>query len=162
MALKESIKSGFGFGLTSGIITTLGLIIGLHAGSHSKKVIIGGILTIAIADAFSDALGFHIAKESENRHTSKEIWEATISTLFSKFLVVVTFVVPILFFPLVEAIISSILWGISLVTVFSYYLAKIQDKRPWKVITEHLFITVVVIFLTHGVGVWIRSLFCKI
>ncbi len=61
MKLKHSLKIGFSFGLASGIITTLGLIVGLHSGTHSKKVVIGGILTIAIADAFSDALGIHLS-----------------------------------------------------------------------------------------------------
>lgn len=55
MAIKQSFKTGFSFGLTSGIITTLGLMVGLHSGTHSKLVVLGDILTIAIADAFSDA-----------------------------------------------------------------------------------------------------------
>ena len=79
--MKHSLKVGFNFGLTSGIITTLGLMVGLHASTHSKLVVIGGILTIAIADALSDAIGIHIAEESENKHTAKEVWESTFSTI---------------------------------------------------------------------------------
>ena len=59
--MKHSFKVGFTFGVTSGIITTLGLIVGLHSGTHSKIIILGGIIVIAIADAFSDALGIHIS-----------------------------------------------------------------------------------------------------
>jgi len=70
---RHPLKVGFSFGLTSGIITTLGLMVGLNAGTHSKLVVIGGILTIAIADAFSDALAIHISEESENRHTAKQV-----------------------------------------------------------------------------------------
>ena len=33
---KSAISVGLGFGLTSGTITTLGLMIGLHTGTHSK------------------------------------------------------------------------------------------------------------------------------
>ena len=54
--MEHSFRVGMSFGLTSGIITTLGLIVGLHSGTHSKLAVIGGILTIAMADAFSDAL----------------------------------------------------------------------------------------------------------
>jgi len=79
--IKQSFKTGLSFGLTSGIITTLGLIVGLHSGTHSKMVVIGGILIIAIADAFSDALGIHISEESENEHTTREVWESSIATL---------------------------------------------------------------------------------
>jgi ABC-type uncharacterized transport system permease subunit len=70
--MKPSIKKGIGFGLTSGIITTLGLIVGLHSGTHSVNIIISGILIIAIADSFSDALGVHISEESENSNSNKE------------------------------------------------------------------------------------------
>ena len=107
--MKHSLKTGFSFGLTSGIITTLGLMVGLHSGTHSELVIIGGILTIAIADAFSDALGIHVSEESENKHTPKEIWESTISTFLSKFVFALSFIVPFLLFQVSTAIIVNII-----------------------------------------------------
>jgi len=75
--LKRSIKKGLSFGLTSGVITTLGMMVGLNASTGSRIAIIGGIMAIAVADAFSDAVGIHIAEESENRHSEREIWEST-------------------------------------------------------------------------------------
>ena len=159
MAFNHSIKTGFSFGLTSGIITTLGLIVGLHSGTHSSKVVIGGILTIAIADSFSDALGIHISEESENKHTNREIWEATISTLVFKFFFAITFLVPILLFPLSQAVILCLVWGLGLLCAFSFFIAKEQHATAWKVIVEHLLIAVAVIILTHYAGVWIGSSF---
>ncbi|MCK4595551.1 hypothetical protein KAT73_02125 [candidate division WOR-3 bacterium] len=156
--MRHSIKIGFSFGLTSGIITTLGLMVGLHSGTHSKLVVIGGILTIAIADAFSDALGIHVSEESENIHTVREIWEATISTFGAKFLFAITFVIPVLLLPLEIAIIVSILGGLNLLGIFSYYIAKEQKVKPWKIILEHLLIALVVIIITHYVGHWLGSI----
>jgi VIT1/CCC1 family predicted Fe2+/Mn2+ transporter len=157
--MKHSLKTGLSFGLTSGIITTLGLIVGLGSGTHSKLVIIGGILIIAIADAFSDALGIHISEESENKHTTKEIWESTIATFLSKFVFSLTFIIPILLLPLTTAIIVSVVWGLSLLGIFSFYIAKEQKVKPWKVIMEHLLIALVVITITHYVGDWVGSTF---
>jgi len=157
--MRHSLKIGFSFGLTSGIITTLGLMVGLHSGTHSKLVVIGGVLTIAIADAFSDALGIHVSEESENRHTTREIWESTICTFATKLIFAVTFVIPILLFELTTAIIVSIVWGLSLLGVFSFYIAKGQRVNPWRVITEHLLIALVVIITTHYLGHWIGSTF---
>jgi VIT1/CCC1 family predicted Fe2+/Mn2+ transporter len=157
--MRHSLKIGFSFGLASGIITTLGLMVGLHAGTHSKLVVIGGVLTIAIADAFSDALGIHMSEESENKHTTKEIWESTVCTFAAKFLFAATFVIPILLFELSLAIIVSIVWGLSLLAIFSLYLAKSQGEKPWKVISEHLLIALVVIIITHYLGHWIGSTF---
>ncbi|AGK61677.1 hypothetical protein Asulf_01706 [Archaeoglobus sulfaticallidus PM70-1] len=157
--MKHSFKTGFSFGLTSAVITTLGLMVGLHSGTHSKIVVIGGILTIAIADAFSDALGIHVSEEAENKHTTKEIWESTISTFLSKFVFALTFVVPLLLFQLSTAIIVSVIWGLSLLGIFSFQIAKEQKTKPWKVVTEHLVIALIVIVITHYVGDWIGSTF---
>ena len=157
--MKHSLKTGLSFGLTSGIITTLGLIVGLHAGTGSKIAVIGGILTIAVADAFSDALGIHVSEESENQHSAKEIWESTIATFLFKFIAALSFAVPFFIFSLSSAMIFSIVWGLSLLIVFSYYLARGQGEKPWKVVTEHLVISLLVILITQFIGVWIAAIF---
>ncbi len=157
--MKHSLKLGFNFGVTSGIITTLGLMVGLHSSSHSKLVVIGGILIIAIADAFSDALGIHISEESENKHTTKQIWASTISTFFSKFVFASIFIIPVLLFELSKAIIIGAVWGLSILAILSYKIAKEQKVNPWKVVAEHLIITLVVIAITHYLGDWISLRF---
>jgi len=157
---KHSIKTGLSFGLTSATITTLGLMVGLHAGTNSKLVVIGGILIIAIADAFSDALGIHVSEESENKHTTLELWEATIATFLAKFIFASTFIIPLLLFPLATAIIVNVFYGLSLLCLFSFYMARGQGDNPWKVIAEHLLIAVVVVIVTHYVGHWVR-IFCS-
>lgn len=157
--MNHPLKVGLSFGLTSGIITTLGLMVGLHAGTHSGLVVIGGILTIAIADAFSDALGIHISEESEGKHTPKEIWQSTISTFFSKLFFALTFIVPVLIFPLSTAILVSVIWGLSLLGIFSLRIAREQKAKPWKVVLEHLMVAIAVIILTHYLGDWVSSRF---
>lgn len=150
--MKISIRKGVGFGLTSGIITTLGVIVGLHSSTHSKSIIIGGILIIAIADALSDSLGIHISEEFELKHSKKEIWESTVATLLSKFIFALTFILPILFLQLSIAIIVSIIWGLSLISLFSFYMAKQRNAKVHKVVLEHLTITILVIIVTHYLG----------
>jgi VIT1/CCC1 family predicted Fe2+/Mn2+ transporter len=157
---RHSIKTGLSFGLTSATITTLGLMVGLHAGTNSKLVVIGGILIIAIADAFSDALGIHISEESENKHTALEIWEATIATFLAKFIFASTFIIALFLLPLTTAIYVNIVYGLVLLGIFSFYLARGQGERPWKVIGEHLLIALVVVIITHYVGDAVRK-FCS-
>lgn len=157
--MKHSIKTGMSFGFTSGIITTLGLMVGLHSGTHSQLVVLGGILTIAIADAFSDALGIHVSEESENRHSPREIWESTIATFLSKFVFAGVFIVPVLVFELSRAIVISVILGLAMLSVFSYLMARQQRARPLKVVAEHVTIALVVIIATHYVGEWISGVF---
>ena len=157
--MRHSLKVGLCFGLTSGIITTLGLMVGLYSGTHSKLVVIGGILVIAIADSFSDALGIHISEESENKHTTKEIWESTISTFCCKLIVASSFIIPVILIELKIAIYVSIFWGLSLLSILSFNIGKDQKTRAWVVILEHLIIAVVVIILGYYVGNFIKLIF---
>ncbi len=149
--MKESLRTGITFGLTSGTITTLGLMIGLYSGTNSRSVVIGGILTIAIADSLSDALGIHVSEEANRTRTTLQVWVATVATFLSK-LYAITFVIPVLLFSLPVAININLAWGFTLLTILSYYLAKSQGVKPWKVILEHLMITTVVVALTHFLG----------
>ena len=156
--MKTAWRTGIRFGLTSGVITTLGLMVGLHSGTHSRGIVIGGILTIAIADAMSDALGIHVSEESKNSGSTRQIWEATLATFAAKFLVSLTFVVPVIFGPLEQAIVMSVMWGLFLLTVLSFFVARAQRIAPWKVIGEHLFIALCVIALTHVTGEWVNKI----
>lgn len=156
--MKPSIRKGFSFGLTSGIITTLGLIIGLNSSLHSKLIIVTGIFVIAFADALSDAFGIHISTESEKKTSVKEIWESTISTFIFKLFFALTFVIPILLFTLPTAIAISIFWGLLLITLMSIYTAKKQKTSKIKMVSEHLLITLIVILVTHYIGSFISGL----
>ena len=157
--MKTSWKTGLSFGLTSGVITTLGLMVGLHSGTHSRAIVIGGIFTIAIADAMSDALGIHLAEESKNSGPTVQIWEATIATFLAKFAIAMTFLIPVWLWPLDQAIVASAIWGLLLLAALSFFVARAQGGAPWKVIGEHMLIGLSVIAITHYVGDWVRDRF---
>lgn len=151
------IKRGFSFGLTSGVITTLGLLIGLAASTNSKSVVISGILTIAIADALSDAMGMHISEEQSDHHGTRHVWTATISTFIGKFIVALTFALPILLLPtLLMGVIVSIGWGVLLLAGFSWHIATEHKASKIKTVGEHLLITAAVIALTYFLGTLLK------
>ncbi len=152
--MRHSLKVGLSFGLTSGVITTLGLVVGLYAGTHSRLAVLGGIITIAIADAFSDALGIHISEESEAIHSSTEIWEATLATFFFKFLVAMSFAAPLLLLPVQTAVTTCIVGGLMLLALLSWYVA-----RSGKAVLEHLLIAATVILTSQLVGGWVAARF---
>ena len=157
--MKLSIIKGSSYGITSGIITTLGLIMGLSAGSGMRSIVLGGIFTIAVADAFSDSLGIHISVESEGKKTAKEVWVSTISCFIAKFIFAIQFIIPFIFLPLYTAVTISVIWGFFLLSVLSYYIARKNKDRPFPVISEHLLIAILVIIMTHFVGISVRAVF---
>jgi len=135
-------------------------MVGLTSGSHSDLVVIGGILTMAVADAFSDSLGIHVSEEAEIDISQAQIWGATISTFITKFIFTSIFVVPVLLIPLEVAIVVNVALGLFLLSVFSYYLGRLEKNVPsWKVVTEHLFIALLVIGATYLVGTWAKDVF---
>jgi len=156
---NSSIKTGISFGLASGVITTLGVMIGLYFGTFSKGIVLAGILTVAISDAFSDGMGIHFSEEIRGVHTTKEIWIATITTFIAKFIVAISFFFPVLFFSIIIAIIWNCIWSFLLVGLFSYYICKKQNKSPIKAISEHFILMIVVIFVTYFSGRFIDKMF---
>ena len=157
--MKASWTTGLSFGLTSGVITTLGLIVGLHAGTHSRMVVMAGIITIAISDAMSDALGIHISEEAKNRGAARHVWEATLATFLSKFVIAMTFLFPIVLYPLGEAIVISVMWGVLLLAALSYFVAGTQALSSWRAIVEHLIIACLVVAASYAIGYWVKDSF---
>ncbi len=153
--MDHSAKTGIGFGLTSAVITTLGLMVGVNAGTHSRVAVIGSILTVAVADSFSDALGIHIMEETQGEYSHGTVWKSSLYAFLSKMLIGGSFVAPLILFPLSTAINIAMLWGLLILGAFSYYIGSFEEKSPWKVVLEHEVIAVIVIFVSHYIGVLI-------
>lgn len=156
---NKGARTGVFFGATSGVITTVGLIAGLHAGTESLVAVLGGILVIAVADAMSDALGIHLAQEADPDSTNHHIWSATFSTFLTKFVVASSFAVPLLWLPLDTAVLVAIGWGLLIIALLSFYLARAQGNAVLPVILEHLGIAIAVIVISHYIGVWVHRAF---
>ncbi|MBD3251933.1 hypothetical protein GF380_05815 [Candidatus Uhrbacteria bacterium] len=155
--MKASFKKGLGFGITSGVITTLGLIVGLNAGTSNRSIVISGILIMAIADSLSDSLGIHVSEEANKVLTQRQVWEATGAALLSKVVIAGSFMIPVLLIPLSTAIAVCITWGLVLVIGFSWYIAKTRNEKPFWIIAEHVVISVLVVLATDRVGTWLHT-----
>lgn len=154
--MDSGTRTGVYFGTTSGVITTLGVIIGLNAGTESLVAVVGGILVIAVADAMSDALGIHLAQESDSAVSDKQVWAATFATFFAKFITTLSFVLPFVLLPLAMAILVSTLWGYLVIGLLSYRLASEQGMKPLNVIAEHVAIATFVIAASQAIGSWVK------
>ena len=156
---SDGARTGLFFGATSGVITTIGLITGLNSGTQSVTAVLGGIFVIAVADAMSDALGIHLAEEADPETSHQHVWQATIATFVTKFVFALSFSVPLLLLPLGPAVIASVAWGILVIVVLSYFLARSQDESPLFIILEHVGIAIAVVVISHLIGVWVAVTF---
>jgi len=77
----------------------------------------------------------------------------------SKFLFALVFLIPVLLFELSIAIIIDVIFGLLMLSVFSFNLAKEQKAKSWRVVLEHLVIALIVIAIAHYLGDWISLKF---
>ncbi len=67
--------------------------------------------------------------------------------------------IPLLLLPLQTAVIASIVWGMLVIAVLSYFLAKSQGERVMPVVLEHLGIAILVVVLSQLIGAWVGAQF---
>lgn len=159
----QQLITGISFGVTSGSITALGMIVGLDSATSSKLVVVIALVVMAVADGLADACGLHLATESEmeggkSRYSSKEIWLTTAFTFLATCGVILTYAIPISLFPLEIAVPIDVAWGMLLLIIFNFYIAKIGKKRPIKIILEHILLAVFVIIISYWIGDFLAKL----
>ena len=138
-------------GTSAAIITNVSLIVGLGSAGASKKAILGGLLTVALADNISDSLGIHWYKQSEGcgeRLSSL----ATALNFLSRLLVSFSFIAIIVICSIPQAMIVGIVWACVLLIVVSYLLTRSHAGNSGVEILKHVLIAVLVIVLSRCVG----------
>jgi VIT1/CCC1 family predicted Fe2+/Mn2+ transporter len=157
--LNHPVEVGLSFGLTSGVITSIGLMVGVYAGTESKEAVLASIVTIALADSMSDALGIHIAEENENVHSTKEIWIATLTTFLAKCLFTGSFLIALLLLELKQAVIVNVIYGLFLLVAYNIFVGKKQSSKTINVVLEHVIIAILVVVASFLLGQWINKSF---
>jgi vacuolar iron transporter family protein len=141
----------FSIGATAAITTSMGLIAGLTQGDTAKTSIITGLLIIAIADNISDSLGIHIYKESEGA-SRQDINSYTYGNFIVRLFLSFTFVLIVLLFSSHTALIVSSVWGLVLLAILSYLIAKKKKTNPVREVVWHVVVALMVIVVCKLLG----------
>lgn len=158
--MNEYIEGTY-FGVISGAITTIGLIMGMSSGTGSKIAIIVSILTIAISDTLSDAFGMYMSKKAGNLEDDsyKPLKEA-IGVIGSKFIISMSFLIPFLMYNNLDTSrYISVIWAYIIIICSSGYLTKLREESFTNNGIKYIIITTIVILLTHFSGGCISELF---
>jgi len=145
-------------GSSAAVITNASLIVGLGTAHAGKGPILGGLLTVAIADNISDSLGIHLYKESEGRGRRLSSI-ATVLNFFSRLLVSLSFIAIVLVFPTSQAIIIAIIWALLLLNLITYLIGRSNHETSVFETIKHASIAIGVIALSWGVGRLISDYF---
>lgn len=156
MKSASALKFGLSYGATSGVITSLGLLVGLCITTNSKGVIFAGLLTIAFADALSDGLGIHISQKSTNQ-SKKEINIETFAAIFTKMILGLSFMVPLIFLPIITTVVIDFVWGLAVIIFLSYKIEKHSKRKTISVIVGNVLLTLFVIAGSLAISMIINS-----
>ncbi|TSC92863.1 MAG: hypothetical protein Athens101428_786 [Candidatus Berkelbacteria bacterium Athens1014_28] len=155
---KELEIGGVTFGLASGVLTTLGMIIGINAATSSRLAIIASILTIAISDSLSDALGMYLSEESRLDEQKQSVKIISLFTFLGRFFFSAIFLLPFFFFSIDQSVIISLIFGLFLMTIAMIIIA-VRKKEPIiKTVLAHILWVVIVIFLSYFIGTTVNKL----
>ena len=159
--LNKDIIQGLFFGLNSGVITTVGLISGLMQTKITRIILIVSVISLAISDSASESYGLYLSKKAEHiDDISSGPLYSMISLAITKFVIVVSFLIPLLFTKSLKVYKNMtwvVGWGIFLFIILDYYLAQMRNENFFKYFIPHILVLAFVIFLTKFFGKMIEK-----
>ncbi len=142
----------FSFGATSAIVTGLAFIVSLSGGPDPRNSIIGSLLVFAVADNVADSLGIHVFQESDLKDKAA-VNTSTVSNFATRLGMILSFCALVYLLPIQLAVLACAVWGVSVLVVLSYLIAKEQKARVSTAIAQHL----AVAFLVMGGSLLLRD-----
>ena len=144
------------YGGTAAIVTSMGLIVGFDTARASQATLIGSLLLIAVADNLADSLAIHAYQESE-RLAARQAFHSTVTNFLARFLVAGSFVALVVALPLGRVMPAALVWGMGLLGVLTYFVARHRGVPPLIEVAKHLAVAVVVIVASRAIGTWILA-----
>ena len=132
------------------------MIGGLTASNATRPVIVSALLIAALADNLTDSLSIHIFQES-GQLDQKDAFTGTLTNFFTRFLLCISFVFLIGLFPFQHVAEVAIIWGVLLLTVLTWLVARERKVKPLPEILKHLLIAFAVIAASLLIGYWMGA-----
>jgi vacuolar iron transporter family protein len=148
----------YSFGSTSAIVTSLAFIISLSNSLDPRLSIVGSLLVIAIADNIADSFGIEVFQESELKKTSI-IRLSTLTNFLTRFLVILVFIAFVLLLPMEYALTLSVIWGLALIALLSYFIAREKNASVARTVASHIAVVLVVVLVSYSLREWIITVF---
>lgn len=133
---------GVAFGTMDGLITILGVVIGVANATGSSAIVVISGLVAGVANAFGNSIGFYaseLAERAEHLHENQHVSsmaEARRSTLLSFLTSLASMAVPVVPFTLLEnlqlAMTISLIAALALLFVLGGLVGKLGRENPWR------------------------------
>jgi predicted membrane protein (TIGR00267 family) len=140
IAIIEGFQ-GVAFGTMDGLITILGVVIGIASATQNSGVVVLSGLVAGLANAFGNSFGFYASELAEraehiqeNQHVSSmaETRRSTLLAFAYSLASTLVIVVPFVIFGLAYAMIASLILALALLFALGAVVGKFSHAPPWK------------------------------
>jgi len=142
------------FGGTAAIVTSMALITGLDAVGTAKSTLISALLIAALADNLTDSLSIHIYQESV-RLDEREAFIGTLTNFITRLLGSLSFVLIVAVFPPNVVVLAAIVWGMLLLGVLTYLLARERNVGILSEVIKHFVVAAAAIITSKVIAYFI-------
>ncbi|MEM3555321.1 MAG: VIT1/CCC1 transporter family protein [Candidatus Micrarchaeia archaeon] len=144
----KHISQGIAMGLMDGLITILGIIIGVGAATSDSRVVIISGLIGGISNSFGTSIGFYTSENAERGqqiafykkksarsdlkyiHSSSEIIGSTVLSFLAGVVAHTLPIIPFFLFPSVYVgMIGSLIISIAMLFLLGYYIGKMNETN---------------------------------
>jgi len=151
---------GMTFGVMDGVITVIGVLVGLYV-LGNPLLVIAGILIAGFAGSLANAAGIHVSQETEGKHPPEEVMTSTVLAFASTASVTIILVLPFFFLDMGLAVAVSVTMGLLFIAGVGVFVAGKLRKRGTekaKLVAEYLLIVSMVIVLSYGFGLLVKNI----
>jgi len=140
IAIIEGFQ-GVAFGTMDGLITILGVVIGIASATQNSGVVVLSGLVAGLANAFGNSFGFYASELAEraehiqeNQHVSSmaETRRSTLLAFAYSLASTLVVVAPFFIFRLTHAMIASLILALSLLFALGAVVGKFSHASSWK------------------------------
>lgn len=146
------------FGITSGVMTTIGLLAGMNSATGAKLPIVASIAVIACADSLSDSFGMFMSKLGERGTSKIKAFRFALGTLAGKFFFPLTFLLPIMLFDSLSlSVWVDIAWGLLVLSILTIEQAIVKEESIKRNLLQNLELATLSMGLSSLIGRLIAS-----
>lgn len=145
------------FGLMDGIVTVIGIILGISALGDQRLLILAAIAG-ALADSMANAAGIHVGTETSKRFPKKSVMISTIYAFASTFIAAALLIIPHFLLGLQQAILASLVIAIIMLGAMGVFVAHYRNRNPVLIALEYIAIGLFVSFVTYISGMLFVSI----
>ncbi|MBI4598973.1 VIT1/CCC1 transporter family protein [Candidatus Uhrbacteria bacterium] len=153
------------FGLEDSLVSTLGAVTGIAAGTHDPRIVILSGLVLVAVEATSMSAGSYLSSESAAEveavatHRSSRLTLRREAPLRSAFVMAVFYMaggalplLPYVLLPLPSAFLPSVLLTVTALFALGWWIGRLTKRNPWKRACEMVVVSLTAAVIGYLIG----------